>query len=86
MIIDQMADSYQKKLARSKARYQEMKTERPEEFEAFRQRQLVATRRWNAAVAEDPVKRAANAERMRSYRARKREELLAAANTNGGCV
>jgi hypothetical protein len=71
-----MALTYEQKLERSRARYQQMKSERPEEYKALRSSKLEGIRRHNLLISNDPVRRAANAERMRKYRAFKAAQKL----------
>jgi hypothetical protein len=82
-----MVLSAEEKLRRARERYHRMKVDRPEVFSAVKQRKGEVTRRWNADQSADPIKRAANAQRMRLYRAfRSRQKSSLPVVIQGGPV
>jgi hypothetical protein len=78
-----MVLSLEERRKRERDRYHRMKVERPEAYAGIRARQAVVIRNWNASVASDPIRRAAEAERKRLSRASKSARKLSLGSVQG---
>jgi hypothetical protein len=64
-----MALTREERNRRHRERYDRLKSEAPEQYAAVKLRKRVVSHRYNEDISADPIKRAANAERMKRYRA-----------------